>query len=154
MSDAGFGHPHTELHLQDTVRLSADGLAKVLGDLEARVMRVVWKLGHPAAAREVHAHVLREHDVAIHTVITVLNKLVGKGLLHREKLDDLLRYEASITEEEFRAQVSRRLVKGILSLGPEAVTASFVDVLAENDPKQLAELGRLIQRRLDEQGDA
>lgn len=154
MSDAGFGYPRNELHLQDTVRLSADGLAKVLGDLEARVMRVVWSFAHPATAREVHAHVLREHDVAIHTVITVLNKLVGKGLLRREKLDDLLRYEASLTEEEFRARVSRRVVKGILSLGPEAVTASFVDVLAENDPKQLAELGRLIQRRLEEQGDA
>ena len=115
-------------------------------------MRTVWALGRAAPAREVHEHVLREHEVAIHTVITVLNKLVGKGLLHREKRDDLLRYEASLTEEEFRAQVSRRLVKGILALGPEAVTTSLVDVLAENDPKQLAELGELIQRKLEEQG--
>ena len=138
------------IRIQDTVRLSADGLAKVLGDLEARVMRAVWEIGRPAPARSVHQRVAREHAVAIHTVITVLNKLVEKGLLRREKQDDLLHYEARVDEAEFRAQASRRVVEGILSFGPEAVTASFVDVLAENDPERLAELADLIRRRLEE----
>lgn len=142
------------LRLQDTVRLSAEGLAKVLGDLEARVMRTVWQLGRPATARTVHARVLPEHPVAIHTVITILNKLVDKGLLHREKRDDLFHYEATLTEVEFRTQASRRVVEGILSLGAAAVSASFVDVLADRDPEQLAELARLIQRRLAEPGGA
>lgn len=138
------------LRIQDTVRLSADGLAKVLGDLEARVMRTVWEIGHPVPARPVHEHVAREHAVTIHTVITVLNKLVEKGLLRRDKRDDLLHYEASVGEGEFRARASRRVVEGILSFGPDAVTASFVDVLAEHDPERLAALGELIRRRLDE----
>ncbi|HEU0299722.1 MAG TPA: BlaI/MecI/CopY family transcriptional regulator [Longimicrobium sp.] len=138
------------IRIQDTVRLSADGLAKVLGDLEARVMRAVWEIGRPAPARSVHQRVAREHAVAIHTVITVLNKLVEKGLLRREKQDDLLHYEARVDEAEFRTQASRRVVEGILSFGPEAVTASFVDVLAENDPERLAELADLIRRRLEE----
>lgn len=151
MTDRKRAGPESDaLRLQDTVRLSADGLAKVLGDLEARVMRIVWRIGHPAPAREVHVHVIREHDVAIHTVITVLNKLVTKGLLRREKLDDLLHYSALITEEDFLTQASRRVVRGILSLGPEAVTASFVDVLAENDTGQLEELAELIKRRIKE----
>jgi predicted transcriptional regulator len=139
--------------LQDTVRLSATGLAKVLGDLEARVMQVVWEIGAPASARAVHERVVREHPVAIYTVITVLNKLVEKGLLRREKRDDLLHFEARLTADEFRSHASRRVVEGILQLGPEAVAASFVDVLAEHDPAQLAELARLIQRRLAEPRD-
>jgi predicted transcriptional regulator len=141
------------LRLHDTVRLSATGLAKVLGDLEARVMRVMWEIGRPASARTVHEQVAREHNVAIHTVITVLNKLVEKGLLRREKRDELLHYEATLTEAEFRAQASRQVVEGILSFGPDAVTASFVDVLAERDPEQLAELARLIEQRLKERQD-
>jgi hypothetical protein len=44
-------------------------------------------------------------------------------------------------------------MQGILSFGPEAVTASFVDILADQDPEQLAELARLIQRRLSETGE-
>lgn len=143
----------TVLRLQDTVRLSADGLAKVLGDLEARVMRVVWEIGRPTPAREVHERVCREHTVAIHTVITVLNKLVAKGLLRRQKRDDLLHYEPVLTEEQFLARTSRRLVEGILSLGPQAVTTSFVDVLAESDRGRLEELARLIERRLRERDE-
>jgi predicted transcriptional regulator len=136
--------------VQDTVRLSAEGLGKVLGDLEARVMRAVWKIGRPAAARSVYEHVTREHDVAIHTVITVLNKLVRKRLLRRTKKQDLLHYEAVWSETEFMAMASRRVVEGILSFGPDAVAASFVDVLAERDIDQLAELQQLIRRRLKE----
>ncbi len=137
--------------LQDTVRLSADGLAKVLGDLEARIMRAVWSLDAPASARTVHERVAREHDVALLTVITVLNKLVAKTLLSRAKRDDVYHYEARLTESEFRALASQRVVQGILSLGPQAVAASLVDALAEHDRAQLTELGRMIRRKLKEQ---
>lgn len=142
------------MRLQDTVRLSADGLAKVLGDLEARVMDAVWRLGQPAPARTVHELVIEEHEVAPLTVITVLNKLVDKGLLAREKENDLYHYRARLSREEFMARASRRVVEGILSLAPDAVAASFVDVLAERDREKLAELGRLIRRRLREQEES
>lgn len=136
------------------MRLSAEGLAKVLGDLEARVLRVVWALGAPAPARQVHERVAEEHAVAPLTVITVLNKLVDKRILERRKVNDLYHYSARMSEAEFMAHASRRVVEGILSFQPEAVTASLVDVLAERDPAQLAELARLIRRRLDEAGAA
>lgn len=138
------------IRLQDTVRLSADGLAKVLGDLEALVLQTVWKLGRPTPARAIHERVGEQHPVAIHTVITVLNKLVEKGLLRRDRHDELLHFSARVSEEEFRAEAARRVVRGILSFGPDAVTASFVDILAEADPEQLARLAELVRRRLDE----
>jgi hypothetical protein len=56
-----------------------------------------------------------------------------------------------VNEASFLSQASRRAVEGILSLGAEAVTASFVDVLAERDPAQLEELARLIRSKLREQ---
>ncbi len=139
--------------LQDTVRLSADGLAKVLGDLEARVIRVVWQLGKPATARTVYEHVIEEHEVALLTVITVLNKLVVKGLLARVRRDDLYHYSARLAEEEFRSLASRRVVEGILALGPSAVATSLVDALAMHDPAQLAELARVVRRKLKELED-
>ena len=139
------------MRLQDTVRLSADGLAKVLGQLEARVMQAVWHLGRPVPARAVHDLVAQEHRVAFLTVVTVLNKLVAKGLLTRAKREDLLHFEARISEVAFTAHASRRLVEGILSLDSQAVAASLVDVLAEHDPEQLAELGRLVEARLKRQ---
>lgn len=141
-----------ELNLHDTIRLSAEGLAKVLGDLEARVLRVVWAIGAPATARQVHERVVEEHTVALLTVVTVVNKLVDKGLLRREKKAGLFHYEACLDESEFRARVSRRVMEGILSLGPEALASSFVDVLAERDPEQLSALQKLIDERLRREG--
>lgn len=137
----------TAPQLQDTVRLSADGLAKVLGALEARVLPAVWALREPVPARAVYERVIAEHPVAPLTVITVLNKLVTKRVVDRRKIDDLLHYAARLTEAEFMAHASRRVVEGILSFDPDAMAASLVDVLAERDPEQLAELARLIRRR-------
>ncbi|MBC8087375.1 MAG: BlaI/MecI/CopY family transcriptional regulator [Phycisphaerae bacterium] len=140
------------LRLQDTIRLSADGVAKVLGDLEARVLQTMWDLGRAAPARDVHEAIVTLHRIAPLTTVTVLNKLVDKKVLTRRKVDDLYHYEPTMSEADFRAQVSRRVMEGILSFGPEALSASLVDVLAERDPAQLEELGRLIRRRLREQG--
>lgn len=134
--------------LQNTVRLTAEGLAKVLGDLEARVLRAVWALERPSPSRAVHEKVAREHRVAYLTVVTVLNKLVAKRVLSRAKRGGLLHYQARMSEEEFMAHASRRVVEGILSLGSQAVAASMVDVLAEQSPDQLAKLARLVEDRL------
>lgn len=139
--------------LHDTVRLSAEGLAKVLGDLEARVLQTVWTIGRPVTARQVHEAVVREHDVQLLTVITVLNKLVDKSILARAKRDDVFHYHALWSPEAFVAHASRRVVEGVLPFDPAAVMVSFVDVLAERDPERLAELGRMVRRKMREQAD-
>lgn len=136
--------------LQNTVRLSADGLAKVLGDLEARVLQTVWAFDTPVPARTVYERVIAAHPVSPLTVITVLNKLVDKRILRRARRGDLLHYSARLSEAEFVAHASRRVVEGILSFRPDAVAASMVDVLAERDPAQLAELARLVRRKMRE----
>lgn len=124
-----------------------------MGDLEARVLRAVWTFDGPVPARSVFELVQRDHAVSPLTVITVLNKLVAKRILIRRKRQDLFHYSARMTEQEFTTHASRRVVQGILALSPDAVAASMVDVLAESDPEQLAELGRLVRRRMKEHRD-
>jgi predicted transcriptional regulator len=148
------GRTRSEPKLQDTVRLSAEGLAKVLGDLEARILRAVWDLGRPATARVIHERVVRTHTVSPLTTITVLNRLTAKRVLERRRTDDLYHYMARLDETAFMAHASRRVVEGILSFGPDAVAASLVDVLAEQDPAQLEDLARLVRRKLRERDGA
>jgi predicted transcriptional regulator len=136
--------------LQDTVRLSADGLAKILGDLEARVLRAIWELDRPATARDVHEVVVAEHEVSPLTTITVLNRLVAKRVLRRAKFGDRLHFSARMSESEFMAHASRRVVEGVLAFDADAVASSFIDVLAERDPAQLEQLADLIRRRLQD----
>lgn len=134
------------------VRLGERGLAKVLGDLEARIMSSVWEIGEEAPARFVHERVRRRHAVQLLTVVTVLNKLVAKGLLKRERREGLLHYSARYSREEFELIAARRLVEGMLGFGRGLVAASLVDVLADTDPEALEELGRLVRAKLAEQG--
>lgn len=137
--------------LQPTLRLDARGVAKVLGDLEAKVMIALWDIECEAPARAIFERVARQHPVQLLTVVTVLNKLVAKGLVKRARRDGLLHFGARYARAEFDVYVSRRLVEGVLGFSRDLVTASLVDVLAETDPEALEELARLVQARLAEE---
>lgn len=126
------------------MRLSAAGLAKVLGDLEARLLTAVWRIDKPVSARVVHDLIVGEHDVALLTVVTVLNKLVQKRILIRRKVGGVLHYAATMSPADFHDLASRRLVEGVLGFAPDRLAACFVDVLAERDPAQLDRLAALI----------
>lgn len=137
--------------LPATMKLSGDGVGTILGQLESRLMRLCWDAQQPLTARQIHELLRIKHPVSPLTSTTVLNRLVEKRLLERERIDGRLHFRARVNESSFVSQASRRAVEGLLSLGAEAVTASFVDVLAERDPAQLAELARLIRQKLREQ---
>jgi len=55
-----------------------------LGELESAAMQVVWSAPGPVTAREV-ADGLADRQLAYTTVLTVLTRLEGKGLVRRER---------------------------------------------------------------------
>ncbi len=140
----------TAPRLQETLRLSAAGAAMLLGDLEHRVLEAAWKAKHPSTARALFEHVTRTHDVVYITCVTVANRLVEKRLMTRAKQDDVFHYAPTITKAEFTRRASRHIVQRLMTLGSAAVSASFVDVLAERDAEQLAELGRLVKAKMEQ----
>ena len=132
------------------MRLSAAGAGMLLGDLEQRVIDAAWKLNRPSTARELHEVVAHRHDVAYITAVTVANRLVQKGLMRREKIEQVFHYSPTLSRQDFLLQASRHVVRRILGLGTRAVTSSLVDALAEHEPEQLAELARLVRKKLKE----
>ena len=142
-----------EPRLQDTVRLSAVGAGMLLGDLEHRVLQAAWASKRPASARVLFERVVRTHDVVYITCVTVANRLVEKGLLTREKQDDVFHYAPTLSKSEFMSRASKHVVERLVSLGTSAVAASLVDVLSERDPDQLAELARLVRTKIKEQAE-
>lgn len=122
----------------------------LLGDLEHRVLEAAWGAKKSATARTLFERVTRTHDVVYITCVTVANRLVEKGLMTRVKQDDVYHYAPTITKVEFTQRASRHVVQRLVTLGSAAVSASLVDVLAERDSGQLAELARLVQAKMDE----
>jgi len=77
------------------------------GELERAVLQVLWDSRAPLAARDVLA-ALPERDgsqLAVTTVLTVLDRLRRKGLVRRERSGRAHLYQAAVTREDYVADL-------------------------------------------------
>jgi predicted transcriptional regulator len=116
-----------------------DGAAAAgLGPLEAEVMAVLWRSDTPLAVREVAAalNARRPEPLAYTTVMTVMARLAGKGLLARSRSGRRFVYTPTV------ADTAEAAVQGVLERFGEAALARFVE-RAELDPALRERLRRL-----------
>jgi|SRR5579859_4579786 len=126
-------------------RLNQRGLARLFGELEAKIMLATWSL-EEATVQEV---VLRLGKSANYkTVMTVMNRLVQKGYLQRRKVSRAFVYTPRVPREELMARVSRQVLDGLLADFGPSVLAQFVDVVAETDRARLDQLAALVETKL------
>ena len=125
---------------QAVFRPGREGLAKVLGELEADIMEYIWAQPGPVSARAVDDEIGPARGVQYITLVTVLNNLWKKKLLSRRRDGRAYAYAPRISREDFIRNVSHQIMSGIVSLDRDLAISSFVDVLAENAPEQLQRL--------------
>ncbi len=126
------------------------GVEKLLGELEHEIMEIMWSRG-VGSVRDVLA-VLNtarpaERPLAYTTVMTVLARLADKGLLRRTRTGKAHRYEVAETREAFLARSSRDIAQHLVQDFGDAAIASFITVLEDVAPDQLAELQRRLRQR-------
>jgi predicted transcriptional regulator len=73
-----------------------------LGELERAVMDVLWDRSAPATVRDV-ADALSDRELAYTTVMTVLDRLAGKGMVERERAGRAWRYRPAAAREAYIA---------------------------------------------------
>jgi predicted transcriptional regulator len=127
-------------------RSSKKGLGKVLGHLEQEIMEVLWTKGE-ASGKGVLEEIRQSRDIAFTTVLTVLERLVKKGLVKRTKGLGGYIFCPVFTKEEFTKAVSKEVLQGVMELWRGPAVASFVDILAKSDPHELDRLSRLIEEK-------
>jgi len=132
-------------------RIHQQGLARMFGELEAKVMDAVWSLDEPTV-QTVCDFLGPGHNYK--TVMTVLNRLVEKGALTRQLRSRAFVYRTGQSREAFLGRVSRAIMGGLVRDFGSLAVAQFVDTLEEIDPEQLAELERLVHERRQSQSDA
>ena len=124
------------------------GAEKLLGELELEVMRVIWERG-TVTVRDVLEVVTATRPLAYTTVMTIMSRLVEKGLLTVAKAGKTHHYRAAQTQEEFEAQAVGQVVQSLIDdFGGELAISQFVEKLSAVDPNNLArltELARLAQ---------
>ena len=124
------------------LRLDEAGLARLFGALEARILEVLWERG-PSTAREVHQALGR--DRSYKTVLTVLNRLVEKGVLRRRRRERAYVYLPRESREELLARVTRSVTRGLVEDFGDLALVHFVQALREASPEALRLLRQLLQ---------
>ncbi|MGW1194757.1 BlaI/MecI/CopY family transcriptional regulator [Streptomyces sp. NPDC002536] len=113
------------------------------GELETHVLAALWAADAPLTARQVRERL--PGDLAYTTVLTILSRLHGKGMLVRHREGRGYAYEPARDEASHTAQRMRSLLEG--GSDREAVLTRFVSELSDKD-EQL--LHQLLSGRFDE----
>lgn len=122
------------------------GLRKVLGNLEAEVMEVVWA-EEDVSVREVHRRLERKRPIAYTTVMTTLVRLARKGLLARRMVDSAYRYSPVVSREQLAGVVADSVIDGLLEGFGRTAVSRLLDRLQRDDPRRIEQLARLIEER-------
>jgi predicted transcriptional regulator len=126
------------------VKLDECGLARLFGELEARIMQAIWSLKE-ATVREICCHL--GENCNYKTIMTVANRLVDKGALERRRQGRAFVYTTVAPRDEFLESVSRQVVLGLVNDFGAAAIAGFVEAVGQIAPDHLQALRRLIDEK-------
>ena len=133
------GMPPADIGKLKRMRRSED---KFLGSLEAQVMDRVWSRGS-ATVREIVDDLTRTRQLAYTTVMTIMTRLHEKGLLRRAREGKTYVYRPAYSRQEFRAQLSRDIVRGLVAEFGDVALAQFLAALDRVDDRHRKSLERL-----------
>jgi predicted transcriptional regulator len=128
-----------------SIKLDEAGLSKVLGFLEAEVMGAVWQRKE-ATVRDVREALKRKKAYSFNTIMTVMNRLVEKGLLKKGGSGSAFTYCAAVERDAFLHEVTRSVVSAIVRDGTLFQVAAFVEAIKECSEDDLDALRRQIGR--------
>jgi predicted transcriptional regulator len=117
----------------------------VRGRLQADVMQIVWDLGE-ATVDDVRAAQPEQARSAYTTVQTVLNRLLDRGLLERERRGKAFVYRARYDESELIARSIGERLAGASEGVRKAALLSLVDDLEPDEVDELARYANRIRR--------
>lgn len=126
-----------------------DVYGKILGHLEHDLLEILWAKGE-SNGKEIYARIKDTRDIALTTVLTVLERLARKGIVKKVKGDSVYLFAPAYSKEEFARRVSNEVLKGIFGISTAGATASFVDILADIHPIELDRLSGLIAAKKKE----
>ncbi|MFH1179939.1 MAG: BlaI/MecI/CopY family transcriptional regulator [Candidatus Bathyarchaeota archaeon] len=125
-----------------------EDLSKVLGDLEADIMKTIWTI-QSGDVKTIHKHLNMERKAAVTTVATVLDRLHAKGLVQRELVKEggiRYVYSPAMTRTQFDSTVVRNVFKGLL----ESFGESAISYLVQSTGIEDKEVTEALKKRLEQ----
>ncbi len=98
--------------IQITFRPSRSGLEMFWGKLEAKLLEIIWA-NDPVTVKRVHYFACKDDNYAYTTIMTIMNRLVGKGILSRTKEGHSFSYSPVMTREQFLDYAAEKVLSGL-----------------------------------------
>jgi predicted transcriptional regulator len=116
-----------------------------LTPLELEIMKVLWKQG-PSSVQSVQQGLGRERPLAYNTVQTMLNVLLRKGKVLRERQERAYLYAASLTRGQAIRHAVGDLVQRMFEGSPEDLVMSLIET-RQLTPARIERLAALVEER-------
>ena len=120
-------------------------IGKVLGELESEIMEIVWQSKQPISGRSVTEILQKKRKIAYTTVMTIMNRLVDKGILSRKQQGRAYLYKGAVSKDKFLTRVSRQIIRNFVASFGDAAVAHFVEEVGKSSPAKRAELRKLLK---------
>ena len=122
---------------------------RALGQLEERIMAIIWGRATGMSVRDVGRALDASHASAYTTVMTTLDRLYKKGLLERRKEGMAFVYKAALTRDEYHRRLVEVTVTGLVARSSSAdpVLSAFIDAAASVDEANLRRIEELVAER-------
>ncbi|WP_134701352.1 BlaI/MecI/CopY family transcriptional regulator [Ammoniphilus sp. YIM 78166] len=122
------------------------GLNRFFGPLESKIMDILWSQ-KDLSIKEVQQRLDNQDKPAnFNTVMTVMNRLVEKGILEKRLQGRLSLYSPVQSKEEFIEEQSKTLTENLLDEFGGLVINHMIDALDEVDHSVLEKLEQKIQK--------
>jgi BlaI family penicillinase repressor len=121
-----------------------------LGDLQLRIMKVLWAHAAPRSVAQVQAE-LGSDALAYTTVATMLRKMEQRRLVSHEQRARRFLYSPRVTEDQVARSMANDLVNRIFEGSVTAAVSHLLDA-RDIDRRELVELERLIRARKRQDG--
>lgn len=120
---------------------------KVLGELESEIMEIIWRQKDATSVKSVKdvTEILgKRRKIAYTTVMTIMARLVNKGVLVRRLSGPSYLYKPKVTKEQFIAKAVHGIFSSAVSTLGEEVLTHFVKEIQKVNPKKRQQLLKIL----------
>ncbi len=115
-------------------------VGKVLGELETDVMEIIWKAENPVSVLDVVKVLGKKRKSAYTTVMTIMWRLVYKGILIRKLHGTSYLYQPKVNREKFVASSVHAIFTSAVSTLGQEVVLHFAKEIQKMSPEKRKDL--------------
>lgn len=113
---------------------------RVLGELESEIMEIIWDQKDAVSVKDIVDILGKRRKIAYTTVMTIMARLVSKGVLVRNLSGTSYLYKPKVSKDQFIARAAHTIFSSAVSTLGEEVLTHFIKEIQKISPKKRQEL--------------